>query len=240
MLMVSKSGVTVSGAVARLSSFAALTSDDCARIRSSEREQSWVQRHRDLIRVGDPVAGPIMVAGGWAYRGHLLPDGRRQIIDLILPGEVINICFRQDPLAVVTITTLTEVVTFPAPRPDPNDAASGLAQAYAVSAAIEEAHLCRQVRRLGRMSAYERMIDWLLETHDRLALTGMVDGADFTLPLTQEAIGDLLGLTSVHVNRTLKALRDDGMATAASRVVRLHDRARMERVVGYKPVRTVQ
>ena len=228
-----------SAVATRLAALAALTAEDHARIDEALCRCTALRPRRDLVVEGEPITGARLLVEGWAFRSHLVPNGHRQIIDFVLPGELIGMCARRDPIGVATTTTLTEVTTCPVPIPDPADGRSGLAQAYAVSAAIGEAHLCRQITRLGRMSAYERVTDWLLELHDRLLLAGLAGADEFAIPLTQELIADALGLTSVHVNRTIRALRESGLATVGAKRVRLHNRDQMQRLVCYTPVQAV-
>lgn len=223
----------------RLAALAPLAADDQARIRNALAAHTIVPPRRDLVSEGARITGARILVDGWALRTHMVQNGYRQIIGLVLPGELIGMCARRDAVGVATTTTLTEVVTCPVPLPDPTDEQSGLSQAYAVSAAIEEAYLCRQITRLGRMSASERLADWLLEMHDRLLLAGIASHDEFDLPLTQELIADVLGLTSVHVNRTIKLLRESGLVTLGSRRVRIHDREKMQRLVCYNPVKVV-
>lgn len=223
----------------RLAALAPLTAGDQGRINDAVAACTLVPPRRDLVSEGERITGARLLVDGWAFRTHMVQNGFRQIIGLVLPGELIGMCARRNAVGVATTTTLTEVVTCPVPVPEPTDERSGLSQAYAVSAALEEAYLCRQITRLGRMSASERLADWLLEVHDRLLLAGIASHDEFELPLTQELIADVLGLTGVHVNRTIKLLRESGLVTVGAKRVRIQDRKKMERVVCYSPVKVV-
>ena len=74
-----------------------------------------------------------------------------------------------------------------------------------------------------RRSAYERVSHLLLELFVRLKSTGQTDGQSFAMPLTQELIGDAAGLIAVHVNRTLRALREDRLIEINNRCVTIVD-----------------
>lgn len=76
-----------------------------------------------------------------------------------------------------------------------------------------------------------------MEMQERLAFVGLSAADQFPLPLTQEMLADALGLTSVHVNRTLQAIRRDGLLTLRGGMMSLPDRARLEKLVDYKPAR---
>jgi CRP-like cAMP-binding protein len=229
-----------SAATTRLAALAHLTSEDRARIAFAESQRSTIASHRDLVANGASIGSARLILKGWAYTGEILSDGSRQIASFVMPGEIVRMGERGRPVAIATATSVTEVVMCPLPAADPADTSSGLAQACGVSAALEEIYLRRQITRLGRMSAHERMTDWLLETHDRLALSGLATQEGFLMPLTQEMLGDALGLTSVHVNRTVRALREDGLVTVAGRRVTFRDAERMKRMVGYRSAKVVR
>ena len=112
--------------------------------------------------------------------------------------------------------------------------------AYALSAALDEHYLMAQITRLGRFSASERLIDWMLETQERLMLAGLADGNRLSVPLTQEFLADTLGLTSGHVNRTLQALRRENLLTIADGTIVLLDQQRLEKMVHFKPARAMR
>jgi CRP-like cAMP-binding protein len=106
--------------------------------------------------------------------------------------------------------------------------------------ALDEAALRREQRlydhlvRMGRLSAKERLIHLLLELWERLEKVGLVDGDTFKIPLTQEIFADALGLSVVHVNRTLKALRKEGLVYIKSGSATLADRTRLARMSCYR------
>lgn len=176
---------------------------------------------------------PLLLAAGWAARVRLFNDGRRQILSLLLPGDLIGPLYRHAAASPVTVTALTEVTLIPAPAARPG---STLDQAYAAGAALGQAQLYRQIARLGRLSAYERLADWLLEIHDRLSAAGLVNGTAFAMPLTQEVLADTLGLTSVHINRTLQSMRRDGVLDLRSGTARISDPQRLASLVDHRPV----
>jgi len=222
-------------AIRRLSALAALSPSAVARLRAASAAPRTMRQRREFVTEGEPVHEARIVLSGWACHTHVLRDGRRQVLDFLLPGDLLGVCAQSNPVASASIFAVTEVVTCPAPLPRADD--GGLAESYAVSAATSEHYLLRQVTRLGRLNAYERMVDWLMEIHERLALAGLADGGQFSMPLTQELIADTLGLTSVHVNRTLQALRSDGLLTLRSGQVLLPDLCRLEGLIENRPVR---
>ena len=99
----------------------------------------------------------------------------------------------------------------------------GLAKALFWSAVCEAAIVGEHLIDTARRSAYERVSHLLLELFVRLKATGQTNGMSFNMPLTQELIGDALGLTTVHVNRTLRSLRQDRLIEMSCKCVTILD-----------------
>lgn len=222
-----------SPAIRRLSALANLSPTDVEQLRVAAGAARTLPSRREFVTEGEPIREPRIVLSGWACRTHVLRDGRRQVLSFLLPGDLLGVCGQANPVAPASVLAVTEVVICSAPNAADG---GGLAEAYAMSAAIGEHYLLRQVTRLGRLNAYERLADWLLEIRERLALAGLADGGQFAMPLTQEVLGDTLGLTSVHVNRTIQALRSDGLLTLRGGQVSLPDVPRLAALAEHRPV----
>jgi len=163
-----------------------------------------------------------MIISGWGAAGKLLPDGRRQIIRLLLPSDVVGgPGLKDEGLAIVALTELKTVDAAPlhtALQAQP-PAYAGLREAWGLAQRAAQRRLVQHAMRLGRYSAYERMADFLVEFYHQQRRTGMLDHAAIFLP-TQEVLADLLGLSIVHVNRTLQQMRRDRLLVhQATRVV---------------------
>src|SRR5262249_8459524 len=91
------------------------------------------------------------------------------------------------------------------------------------SALCETAILGEHLTDAARRSAYERISHFLLELFVRLGEAGLTNGMSFLMPLTQELIGDALGLTTVHVNRTFRALRADNLISIRDKSITILD-----------------
>jgi CRP-like cAMP-binding protein len=162
----------------------------------------------------------IVVVSGWIAETRILPDGRRQIFCFLLPGDVATVSSATD-IGNRGLVALTNV--------EIADAAAlaggeGGERRGAVSDAIRrrEERLFDQIVRIGRLTAKERVLNLLLELHDRLDAIGLVKENTFRIPLTQEVFADALGLSVVHINRTLQQLRREGMLTVGRGAVTLH------------------
>ncbi len=171
----------------------------------------------ELCAAGAVGTRPRFLIQGWASRLRMLPDGRRQIFHLVLPGDLIGSCLRPHQPAAAATVALTRVETASAAGlaailgAAPPQAGSSLAAACAALERHGESLLLDQITRLGRQTAYERTAHLLLEIWERLAVVGLAEDNTFPWPLRQDTLADLLGLSVVHVNRTLQQLRRDGV-----------------------------
>jgi len=222
---------------APLRRFAALAKLDSAAVTALEQAmtaQSVERARSELLSEGRPIRAPMLIVDGWAAQVRLLRDGRRQFVSFLLPGDVVGFFRHEHPVAALTVQCLTEVTTSPAPAAN---LSPSLLEAYAVSRALDEAYLFAQIVRLGRFNAMERLIDMMLELHERLTLAGRAQDWSFDFPLTQEMLGDALGLTSVHVNRTVQHARHERLLEWRARRMTILDPAAMSARVGRAPTR---
>jgi len=220
--------------VARMSALAPLAASEVEALHEAIGRAQPIRARRELLTEGDSVENARLLVGGWAARVRLLPDGRRQLVSFVLPGDVLGLCHHPSPLAVSSVVALTDVSLCLAPA---GSLFPGLARAFAVSRALDEAYLIAQVVRLGRLTAQERISDLLLELLERMHLAGLASGNAFDFPLTQEVLADALGLTSVHVNRMLQLSRKENDLHWKGGRLSLVDPADLARKIGRVPPR---
>ena len=222
-------GLGIAAAGLRLSRLYPL--DDAAHmaLAHSARRTRRIGPNNEIQVEGKRIAETLLVLSGWCARVRQLADGRRQVLSFLLPGELIGLCDQDEPLASSTIVALTPVDLCVAPE---RGVHADLDRAYSISRAQDEALLMAQITRLGRMNAYERVLDLLLELHERLELAGLATGGRFLVPVTQEILGDALGLTSVHINRTLQTIRSERVLSWKGREVALRDPLALNALVG--------
>ncbi|MEH3159709.1 MAG: Crp/Fnr family transcriptional regulator [Sphingomonas taxi] len=213
----------------RLTRLAHFTPADEITLAYAMSQARIVRARRELQSDGRPITEPQLIVDGWAARIRLMPDGRRQIMSFLLPGDLIGLCHQPAPVAISTVIALTEITVCTPPSPCESPT---FAEAYATSEALDEAYLLAHITRLGQMAARERILDLLLELDERLELAGLSQHGRFRVPLTQELLGDTLGLTSVHINRMLQQARQMGDLTWKGDRVELHDRPALMAAVG--------
>ena len=202
-------------AVARLARLGSLTGEDQALILSLLGPVELMPTGREIVRESPKGGRCGLIVSGWACRQRLLPDGRRQIFDLLLPGDFVGLA-PSGPLAQTWTVCLTrlELADGDALRrrlADPAGHDAPMAAAFAAVARLEHLRTLDQIVRLGRQTAYERLSHLILDLHDRTRAAGLAEGGRFPLPLTQEVLADVLGLSVVHVNRVLQQLKREGL-----------------------------
>lgn len=176
------------------------------------------------------LRAPHFLLTGWACNMRALADGRRQIVNILLPGDAIGLSLRSHPASFTTVMSLTPVRAVEAPEIAEawwdRDHMPGLAAALDLAAAEHDYFMTCQVMRLGRQTAYERIAHLFMELDYRLSSRGLSTNGSFLMPLTQETLGDVVGLSVVHVNRTLQQMRrEDRIELARGRLTIRHPEA---------------
>lgn len=222
----------------RLAYFADLPEREFRIVQVIEHRLRRSVKARTRLAVEGAEMAPICVMAGWAARVRELSDGRRQLVGVILPGDVIGLSARPNAATLANVVALTNLKTAEAPelagalRQPENFPA--LAAAMDLCAAEEEAFLLYHLVRLGRQTAYERLAHLLLEFEHRMAQRGLGGDGAFDMPLTQETLGDILGLSIVHVNRTLQQMRRQQVIEFSRGRVKLLNKAALVEVAEFR------
>lgn len=191
----------------------------------------------DLVSDGE-IPGPVRaIVSGFACRYKILGDGRRQIMALIVPGDFCDLqvavlgkmdhgigALTRCSVAHLAAADVEHLLTLPRLR-----------RALWWSSLVDEAVLRQWIVGMGQRSADRRMAHLFCELEARLAPLGLVHDGAFDLPLSQDELGDALGLSVVHANRVLQQLRETGLVEFRSGVVTTADRARLRRFCGFDP-----
>jgi CRP-like cAMP-binding protein len=199
------------------------------------RERSIPKQHDLLLPGAEPEVAHLLLAGH-ACRYRMLRDGRRQITAILVPGDLCDlgaILASRADYAVNTLTRCT-VGEIPIARLSARDSPD-LAAALGRRLRRDEAVAREWIVSLGRRVGIERMAHLLCELRWRLAAVGLVTDDSFEMRITQNDFADALGLTSVHVNRVLKYLRDSQLIHLKSGRLTLLDRPRLERLAQFDP-----
>lgn len=194
----------------------------------------------DIIRE-DEIGGPVYTLfEGWAIRYHHLPSGGRQILDVVLPGDMIGLAsavLGTIKHSVQAITPVTLCVLQGRGLPDLFDGHPALALNILRTRVEEEQRMDIRLSLLGRSTAEQRIAYLMLETFDRLRQRGTVGGGSTCpFPLQRRDLADAAGLSRVHVARTLDSLRGRRLAEIQNGTLVLFDRGGLAELAGYVPV----
>lgn len=225
--------------VARLRRYVEFSASDIDDLRGLLDGEQSVRKRRDVAE-GGSHARLSFVKDGFAARYKVLHNGKRQIVNIVVPGDVIGLpgSFLDTPsFSVVALTdmklescALDDYVALAHRRPKFGLALSWLAVHEATTYA-------EHIVDIGRRTALERVAHFLLEIHGRLAAVGRAAPAAFDLPVSQEIMSDALGLSVPHINRMLAELRESGMIALAGRHVSFPDMRRIQQLAHFEPVR---
>lgn len=207
-----------------------------ARYRSGDRK---IEAGRDLFSIGWTGKSIFNLLDGWVAVYTLLEDGRRQIVQFALPGAILGVMPSRRASATVGAQALTDVTVSVIPtavltahaRTEP-EICLRLVRSLAHDCNLAYDHLTS----IGRRSARERVAHLLLELFTRYRAQWPGNHIEeMALPLTQEQIGDATGLTFVHVNRVLSAMRKDGIVQFHYRRLRILNPDRLIEIAGVDP-----
>lgn len=223
----------------RLAAFAMLTAEDRKRLGEMVlRSARWFPPRQEILSEGEQPKFLHVVIDGWAVATRQLVDGRRQIVNFLLPGDLcatdLYLLKRADH-AVSALTHAHVAFLSAAQFQAVMTASPRIAQAlrrYELSAASIQREWMTS---LGQRNAYERIAHLLCELYTRLQVVNMVADGECVFPVTQNDLADATGLTPVHVNRTIQQLRQDGLITLHEKRLVLHDIDRLATVGLFNP-----
>lgn len=220
----------------RLTARSRLTREEQEAVLGLKSHAAQVPAHVDFVEIGEHVDHACLIADGLAGRFEQVRDGRRQITALHIAGDMADLPSVVSPkvgwaLAALTTTTILRVphaelrrvaVAYPA-----------LAEAFWRDCVVDSSIFSEWVVNVGRRDAKSRLAHLLCEMALRIEQTGSGDRSLFKLALSQADLADVLGLTSVHVNRTLQRLRIGGMASMAAGSVTISNWDELVRVADF-------
>ena len=207
-------------------------------LRSAIRETRQLPACKTIVRAGVTISDCTLLIDGIVCRYRDLADGQRQIMELHVAGDFLDLhsfLLKQLEHNVGSLTPVTIALA-------PHDAIRAITESSPhltrllwFSTLLDAAIHREKILSVGRRSAASRIAHLLCELYVRLGLVGLAADCRYRLPITQTDISDATGLTSVHVNRMLKRLRDDGLVTYRNGEVVIHDWDRLRKVAEFDP-----
>jgi CRP-like cAMP-binding protein len=210
----------------KLETYVALSEAELHVLEKLHQRRRTLKAEQDIIRQGERRQSAYILASGWACSYKLLQNGTRQIVDIQIPGDFLglrSILFRTSDHNVEAITDVEVSEVLMGELVDAFTHTPRLATAVLWAASRDEAIVVEHLVGLGRRGALERTAHFLLELGFRMKLTGLGTIKGYPCPLSQNLLADVLGLTSVHINRVLRQLREDGLLTIRAGTVSFDD-----------------
>jgi CRP-like cAMP-binding protein len=220
----------------KLSNFAPLTESDESLLDSMISRDEWFQRDIDIVTEGMIPRSVFVLKEGMAARYRSLPNGARQIMTFLIPGDLCDVHVFLLKGMDHSIGTITPVRIGAISRERMMELFSTRPRISAAlwwSSQQEEAMLRERIVALGRRDARGRIAYLLCELLWRYASIGLAVMDSFRLPLTQSELGDTLGLTSVHVNRILKEFRAKGLIAMERGTISLLEVAKLQELAEF-------
>lgn len=189
-----------------------------------------------LVRENQTNAKLFTLYSGWAFRYKTLSDGRRQILNFLLPGDLVGLQQEFGEVSTHGIEALTDcsLCVFQ------NDSLWALFRehprlGYDITwlSAHEESHVDDNLLTTGRRNATERVAMLLMHLYRRLERIGLVEDGTVAFPLNQQHIADALGLSLVHTNKTLRRLSLLGLHELKNGRLRLLNTRALARIAEY-------
>jgi CRP-like cAMP-binding protein len=216
--------------------FKPISPNELGAINEIKRDHIVLPAGAEIIRAGDDSPEFYTLYSGWAFRFKMLSDGRRQILNFLLPGDLVGLQAAMFDAAQHGIEALTEVQLCLLPRRkiwSLFGEMPGLAFDVAWLGSREESHVDENLTSAGRRTAIERTAALIVMLYKRAKALGLVVEETFLFPLTQQHIADALGLSLVHTNKTLARLRRLGMFTRANGSLTLTNPRVLEKIGQY-------
>ena len=224
--------------VLKLGSKVDLTEADRVALRRVTAATRSVEMHHDISKQGDRPEDAHLVMDGFACRYKTVADGGRQILSLLLPGDFCDLRVVPQDGMDYGVATLSPCDVVAVPRQQVEDLAlkhPSVDRALAWANLVDEAISREWLVSLGQRSADQRIAHLFCELHARLEVVGLVTEGRFGLPLTQQDLAEATGMSTVHVNRTLQALRGRELITLRSKVLHIPDVERLAAFAGFDP-----
>ena len=178
----------------------------------------------------------LLVESGWLLRSRYMPNGSRQIVNTVMAGDFAAFNAVLFTRSDFELKCKTDVIAY---KFSADMLETALSRNATLSAALfwingqEESMLAERIVSLGRRSARQRTAHVLCELIARMEIVGIEDMQNFVLPLSQDEFADILGISVVHMNKTLQALRRDRIISFRNSLLVVHDHLKLAAEAGF-------
>jgi CRP-like cAMP-binding protein len=209
-----KNTSTLEPLVRKLAYRARLSAEDRAAIMALPFSAKMMERGQFIVRERELATHSCLMLSGYSIRSKVLASGNRQIVSIHMKGEMVDLQNSMLEVADHSVQMLTagkvamiprgEIIRLTLERPT-------VTQAMWIDTLVDASIFREWIANVGRRDARTRVAHLLCEFAVRLRVAGLGEETHYDLPMTQEQLADATGLTSVHINRTLKALEKEGL-----------------------------
>jgi CRP-like cAMP-binding protein len=225
--------------VHNLQRYVRLSEDDKRAISQlHEAPMHKTKAREDIAREGQNPSVVRLMVSGWACRYKDLPDGRRQIVGLFIPGDFcdlnVYILKRMDH-SIGAITPVNYVGIPPSQLDNLIHAHPRVGQALLWHELVQDSITREWLLNLGQRSAFERIAHLFMEMFMRMRAIEHTEGRTCPFPLTQSDLAEATGLTPVHINRTLQEMRREGLIELSSKRLCILDWDRLKEIAMFNP-----
>ncbi|WP_298915980.1 Crp/Fnr family transcriptional regulator [uncultured Algimonas sp.] len=224
--------------VRRMKHYVDIGDADLAPLIALQHREQTFKSGQTIVALNEPMDKIHIVLDGWSLRARYLDNGRRQIINFQLPGDYFDLMSLVGARSDHTITAATDTVLRIYDGREFLDIiqnAHRLASAFWWVTVQEETILRQQIVRIGRMSARERIANFILELNRRQNIAQDSEGDFVPLPVPQAYLADALGLSVVHISRSLTSMKAQGLIRTSRRGIDIVDRNALMELAEYNP-----
>ena len=222
--------------IRKLESIAPLSPEERGAIQSLPARSRSFGPGQDIAREGDTPSQCCLVLDGWVCRYKILGEGRRQIFSFHIAGDLPDLQSLHVPVMDHSLGTMTEAMVGFIPHESLRQFTLRYPRLGAVlwrETLIDAAIFREWMIGMGRKSAYGRIAHLFCEMYAKLEAVGLASDHHCPLPLTQSELGDALGLSTVHVNRSLQAMRGRDLISLKGSELIIHNSDELMRVAEF-------
>ncbi|GGE82600.1 Crp/Fnr family transcriptional regulator [Sphingomonas prati] len=222
--------------IQKLKGFGPLADEDIVALENVTKSARKVAARTDLIREGDRPGPLFVVLDGWAQRYKILPNGTRQIVAFLLPGDACDLhvgTLAEMDHSIQTVKAARIATIANGVLDDLMDRHRNIRRAMYRAQLTDEGTLRAWIVSMGRRTSIERVAHLMCELYLRASRIGLIDGEGFELPLSQIMLADALGMTPVHINRVLKDLRSRAAMEIRRGTMVIQDPVMLAQIAGF-------